>query len=315
MFVAEYDQADVYEHEGDIEHAYFLRFRHAHLILTNLSTHPEATDKSNRKLLAEAKRDANADLAKLETTKPKIKKKYEQYQQLLQERRLRKAERERQAVAAGHDPRTSISSIEGQHDMVGDSRDRRLNAGENLDLAVSLAKQELPRRIAERKATRRAGVGREEEHRRRQGGVWDGSTINQNLDIPNDDLSKQLQEVGARIESRPDASQKQEKHRQRLPLKPETQDYSYPSVPSQRQNRIREDDVLPIQHDVQPPRIPPKGSLPAIQSPSAPLVPSKTPLSPSYQQTSPRVPSPPPRPPPPPNPTANTASQTSYTFA
>ncbi|KAL9108373.1 MAG: hypothetical protein Q9227_006833 [Pyrenula ochraceoflavens] len=273
-------QADIYEREGDIEQAYFLRFRYAHLMLSSLPTHPEVNDPVNRKFLKEAQRSATRIINQLELANPKINKRYEQYQKLLQERQARKQERERLASITGGNVRTSTSSLEDHHGASEELRNRRLKAEENTDLAVSLARQELPRRIAERKATRQAGVGQEEENRRRRGIVWDGSQ--------DDDLSRQLQEVGARINSRRPPPPQPEKHRQRLPIRPEASDYNYPSIPSQHHNKLQETpktEPTRLKYEPPPPALPPKDALSSTHPPPTPVIPSKQPLSPTKQST------------------------------
>ncbi|RMZ74868.1 hypothetical protein DV737_g5654, partial [Chaetothyriales sp. CBS 132003] len=132
-------QARWYLAEHDDETAYFLLFRHAHLVLTNLTTHPEAKRPEHRLALAEHNREVKASLNKLDVLKPRIKERHDRYTQLV-------AEREAKRRWAEHERRTAYSM----------AKIRQLPASENKDLAMRTAQKELSRRQATRPA---AGPG------------------------------------------------------------------------------------------------------------------------------------------------------------
>ena len=70
-------QAEIYEREGDDQQAYFLFFRHAHLVLTHLVVHPDARKPLARASLAEAQGEVQKNLERLDALKPRINNKYE----------------------------------------------------------------------------------------------------------------------------------------------------------------------------------------------------------------------------------------------
>ena len=142
-------------------------------MLGSLPQHPDARLAANRIALAQAEKDVNRNLAKLEILKPRINKRYERFEQLMKDREARKASKSRE---------TSIASVNGngQHDgghrrAPSDSTisgTESLAAGDNKELAVRLAHNEIKRRATARKATHQAGVPEEVEQERRGAGVW-----------------------------------------------------------------------------------------------------------------------------------------------
>lgn len=75
-------------------------------------------------------------------------------------------------------------------------------AGENRDLAVRLAHDEIRRRATARKATRQAGISEEVEHVRRTAGLWgnwEEALAKGDQDIDQDTLSRQMQNVRVQV--------------------------------------------------------------------------------------------------------------------
>lgn len=270
-------KAEIYESEGDDDQTYLLLFRHAHLVLTNLAVHPDAP---NSELLREAKRDVEHNLKKLDKLNPRIKRRYERYQEVLSEREARRlALLEAQKSEVEGDALTFQGALEP--DDV-----HHLEAGENKELAVELAQTEMTRRARERKSTRQAGISEDEERSRRAGKVLEAG----DNDGP-DDLSRCVQEVTARFE-RPGRATGQPMQRGDIDAS-----YSYPTVPP---NHALQDRELPVpsktierRDDIRPPDIPPKSALRPITS--APLVPGKlsttiTNISPPPHDATPNIP-------------------------
>ena len=162
-------------------------FRHAQLVLVNLAEHPEARDEKNRKALVEAEKEVKRNLKVLEVLKPRINKRYERYTQLMRERQAR-------APAAANNTPTSIQRPPQDPALAGVVEP--LEAGENKDLAVQLARTELSRRATVRKAIRQAGITPEEEQTRRAAGVWgDWEHALRKDGSEDDDLSRRIQNV------------------------------------------------------------------------------------------------------------------------
>lgn len=236
-----------------------LLFRHAHLVLTNLAVHPDAP---TSELLKEARKDVQQNLKKLDKLNPRIKKRFERYQEILSEREARRlAVLEAQQSGVEGDAVTFQGTLESDnvHHLVG---------GDNRELAVQLAQHEMSRRATERKATRQAGISQDEERSRRGGMVYEP-----------DDLSKRLQEVRAQIE-RPGRATGQSSQQQR---KDGDATYSYPNVPLNHAIKTFERPIS--SHNIQAPDLPSKSALqPSISPPPLPekLSTTITDISPPY---------------------------------
>lgn len=165
---------------------------------------------------------------------------------------------------------------------------RLLNAGDNQDLAVDLAKQEIRRRDADRKATRQAGISPEEEKARRTAGVWDdwdvpaprrhrddADELRRNMDAARRRLDQSEQ---ARHPSRSDA-----RYQPNRTSYEQTQYYQYPAInkPVPHQSSETYD-----RRSEQPPARPPKPTETYTQYQSradpAPPRPDKEPIPPPY---------------------------------
>jgi STAM-binding protein len=139
-----------------------------------------------------------SDLKKLEQLAPRIKRRYEEYQ----ERRGRQLE----ALKALEDKSAKTLPQELDGLSIHEKAPRRTSYGErraldarNLDnhsLAARLAQREVRRRDTQRRSARQAGVSEKEEQERRTGGMWGAWDDEYARQIrPGDDLSSQIQEV------------------------------------------------------------------------------------------------------------------------
>ncbi|PKY08053.1 endosome-associated ubiquitin isopeptidase [Aspergillus campestris IBT 28561] len=253
-------QASIYEREGHDEEAYLLLFRHAQLVLVNLAKHPGAKDPQNQKGLLEAEKEVQKNLAKLETLKPRINKRYERYLQLARDRKARGSSRGSVTSSdfgqkAAHDPGVVAEPLE---------------ARENKDLAVKLARTEISRRATVRKAVHDAGISPEEERRRRTAGVWGQweHELEKDERDTNGDLSRRIQDVRTHMDSAP-ADQRQNrlsKSAVRPPATSSTSGYKYPTVPPRQKlsdtlplsptNRPRDDSTVRLEAPLLPPKDP-----------------------------------------------------------
>ncbi len=228
-------QADIYEHEGNDQQTYLLLFRHAQLVIRNLSTHPDVKQSKNRLALAQANKDVEHGLMKLEVLKPRINKRYERYEQLLRDRDTRRASasareasRSREQKAPSYQQATNQRPIS---DPAVASDAETLAAGDNGDLAVQLAHKEIRRRATARKATRQAGISEEVEQERRTAGVWgnwEEAFTRNDESIDQDTLSRQMQNVRLQVNGSTSAERNGSS---RPSFESQKSSYRYPVVP------------------------------------------------------------------------------------
>lgn len=248
-------KAEIYEHEGNDQQAYLLLFRHAQLVLGNLTAHPEARQTVNRVRLAEAENEVSSSLAKLEILKPRINKRSERYEQLVRDRDARNAAARSVAradvhrVAEGHNRPLSDPAVAGASDAIA--------AEDNRDLAVRLAHTEIKRRAVARKATRQAGLSEEEEQERRTAGVWgnwEEAFTKDDPEIDGDTLSRQMQNVRLQVDSpkRPGL----QNGGTRPSYQSSTSTYQYPTVPEKSAVETWDGQGLPATIVSQPALIP-----------------------------------------------------------
>jgi len=122
--------------------AYFLLYRHAHLILDDLTQHPHARDPEYRLAWVEARNAVRRSLAKLEVLRPRINKRYERSEE------RRRALATRASVPTGaRSPGDALA--DGMRRISLDAHGSRnasparLDAEEHRDLAVELANRKL----------------------------------------------------------------------------------------------------------------------------------------------------------------------------
>ncbi|KAJ5624153.1 hypothetical protein N7510_000462 [Penicillium lagena] len=217
-------EADIYEREGRDEQVYLLLFRHAQLVLVNLSSHPDAKDDKTRRALVEAEKEVQKNLAKLEVLKPRINKRYERYSQLIKERQARKQSAVQQPIAEQRDgvPDPALAGVV-----------EPLEAGKNRDLAVRLAQSEIHRRATVRRSKEPPGdLG----DNKRVAGVWGDWEDALKTDSPSADrdLSRRIQHLRNNIDhtSTDHRHHAQDSSAARV-ASPSTA-YKYPTVPRQK---------------------------------------------------------------------------------
>ena len=142
-------EAAICEQDGNLETAYLYVFRHAHLVLSRLPHHPEYRDPRYKAELSQMQRTVQQNLAKLETWKPQIKAEHERFVRAVERRnaeRATKMDGQREAGAAAFTRPDSGSDAAIRH---------ALNASEDRQLAVDVARRELQRRSGNRKSSPR----------------------------------------------------------------------------------------------------------------------------------------------------------------
>ncbi|GAB7357476.1 hypothetical protein MBLNU459_g0013t1 [Dothideomycetes sp. NU459] len=134
------NQAANYERDGNLEDAYLFLYRHAEFYVSQISKHPDSKKPEFKLLVARVRDEVKADISRLETLQPELKRRYEKYQQSVRNR-----DAARQRIA---DQRTRSAEADNttQPDLFSESR--MLVAGEHKDLALRLAHRELRRRDA-----------------------------------------------------------------------------------------------------------------------------------------------------------------------
>lgn len=226
----------------------------------------------------EAEKEVGRNLKKMETLKPRINKRYERYTQLMRDRRSRTPPR-----GTPHIPPSNRHT----HDPALSGVAEPLEAGENRDLAVKLARTEISRRATVRKAFQQAGISPEEEQQRRAAGIWGDweSAAYQGRADADNDLSRRIQNVRVNM----DDGKRPHDHRvpttkqpipRPLPATSSTSTYRYPTVPRQKPLDLSPPPpakVLPQEISrPETPVLPPKESLEnVLNGPSPPPLPDK----------------------------------------
>ena len=252
--------------EGDDEMTYFLLFRHAHLFLSNLSTHPQY--KKNDPTIKALEKDVSQNLKALDLLRPQIRRKHEEYTSSLQARQRRRVEEAaKRKVVQGQ---VYLEEQEPQ------SRRARLSGQENADLAARLAGLEFSKRGSSRRANPTAS----------------------SMQTDRDDLAARMQAVRNRIDH-PERSPVDELERQSDAYLANNTGYSYPTVPSQRPDKQQSEPPesyvsrAPLTYrPAQPPSPPPKPQPardtraatlpPRPEKTTASLAPAKAEAEPSY---------------------------------
>ncbi|XXH02055.1 hypothetical protein Hte_008420 [Hypoxylon texense] len=157
-----------YLHDGNWGQAYLLYMRYLTLLMDFLPSHPESKTPEGKKALASVNDSLPHIFTHLERIKPIIQREYEEWVLETRRKELRQkqqADRAKSRVPSKYDERAST-------DPALSSTSRLLDAGEHQELAVELARREIRRRDATRKATRQPGASQGEELSRRTAGFW-----------------------------------------------------------------------------------------------------------------------------------------------
>lgn len=222
----------------------------------HLVNHPDAKDDKNRHGLLAVEKQVKVNIGKLELLKPRINKRYEIYQRSFQNHDSQKAK----PAQFRHDsPSTRYQAVS---DPVLSGTTQPLEAGENRELAVQIARKEINRRETIRRASRMAGITEEEEHARRTGGIWgdwEQALSQQSANTSGDDLSRRIQEVRSRIET---SQNKKTQSGQHIEQVEGSSAYRYPTVPRQKRFNIQSERLAKPLHNreeqLQAPALPPK---------------------------------------------------------
>lgn len=139
-------QAHSYERDGNDEEAFRFFYRHASLVMNKLAKHPDIKDPPMQTAWKKARADVNSNLSTMEDLKPRIKKRYEEYVEMMA---TRKAEQEKWQQE--HRKETYSALVGGVENMSLDSsrsgygynQTTQLDPAKNVDLALQLAHKEL----------------------------------------------------------------------------------------------------------------------------------------------------------------------------
>ena len=267
-----------------------LLFRHAQLVLRNLSIHPDIKAPENKLALVQAEKDVQNDLARLEILKPRINRRFERFEQLMKDRDARKASGQIQK----HESKSSVSDLKSDYrhrrmpsDPTVAGNTETLAADDNKDLAVRLAHKELRRRAVARKATRQAGISEEVEQGRRTAGLWgnwEAALANNDKENDGDTLFQQMQNVRLQAEG-----SKTNGANHPTPLGSSQSSYKYPIIPEKKTSqppnseqytaRYREEENYGLNSlSAKPPKPPPKDAILSLYG-SPPPRPAKYPSS------------------------------------
>ena len=238
-------KAQVYMREGDDEMTYFLLFRHAHLFLSHLSTHPEY-----RKNDTEAKAmelEVAQNLKALDVLRPRINRRSEEHQKAVQERLK---QREQQITRVPQ--RAQDKGYENQGQDVRSSA--QLRGYENSDIAARLADQEFSRRGSSRRA----------------------HPTGSSLQFEGDDLAAHMRAIRNTIEQNQQVLPT-EIDRQRQEYLEKNNGYKYPVVPTQHADSAQSQSSRPLPYHATntdtAPVLPPKPI--ATREPRQPQRPAK----------------------------------------
>ena len=245
------------------------------------------------------------NLPKLEYLKPRINRKYDRYEQLIKDKQARNSTEPVHKLPFSTSGQASYK--EGNHrrlpsDPAIAGNTETLIAGENKELAVQLAHEEIRRRAKARRSTSQAGIPEEVEQERREAGLWgnwEEAFAKDDQLGDRESLSRQLQTVRSRVE------QNGEKGVSRKTSARNHLSYKYPTVPEKRTDETwKPQDSASTSYSTigspadgadftSPPTPPPKDISPSPQS-SIPPRPAKTFLIDEGYSSSSEAPSPPP---------------------
>ncbi|KAL1587153.1 hypothetical protein WHR41_04446 [Cladosporium halotolerans] len=265
-------EAAICEQDGNLQMAYLYLYRHAELIIGKIPTHPDVKNPKCKADLNSARKVVHKNLVKLEQWKPRITQQYQRYSKAMEHRNAEKQriydEHRHARFSEDLGRRPSLPNVEAYQDPA-----EALDASENRDLAVDLARHELRRRDINRQTTRQAGVSPGTVASRRQGLVMDPEEPCQVTDQPvpePDGISEGIREAGSYL------YQREQQYRQsRTHDSADQQRFQYPTVPAKEGTMQWNSAPLQprnsqIPHDL-PPTIPAKDG----SHDAAPPVPAK----------------------------------------
>jgi len=218
--------------EGDDEMTYFLLFRHAHLVLSNLVALPEW--KKQAAEFRAIEREVEQNLKTLDVLKPRINRRYEEFAKTAKARQARREEE----VAKRKLPQTSFLQEQEQGQTA--NQIQQLRGQEHADLAAKLAGQEFSKRGSGRRSYP-TGLSQQSEQ---------------------DDLASGMQAIRNKVDLSSvlpySATESQPRAQLTHP------GFSYPTVPLTQQAQLKPQDIaqipLPPASLARPPVLPPKPS-------------------------------------------------------
>lgn len=293
-------QGDAYVRDGNFAQAYLLLLRYSTLALDYIPKHPEAKLPEGRKAVKALKLRVEPVLDTLAKLQPRLNAAHDEWVKIHANQgdgvHILEGVKSPYEKMAARDPALSWNPA---------VRAKILDAGENQDLAVNLAKKEIRRRDAARRTTRQAGISEEEEQVRRGAGLWedwdlpaprdqreDGDDIRHNMDAVRRrlDLSEQSGQTSGM-----DGYSAQPNNYSFYDRKPS---YQYPSISKASTARYENSwssdryDRSPIEPPVRPPKE--LSSQFDYRTGSAPPRPNKEPYFPSHEASIPTESQPPP---------------------
>ncbi|EHA53371.1 hypothetical protein MCOR27_000827 [Pyricularia oryzae] len=283
-----YREGEFYKEEGNFAKAYLLLLRHCSLVLKKFPEHPMAHTRDGRKLIKPLQERLTRIISELEDLKRHINEAYNEWERLVRTGQIddRPVPDSRYDKYAAQDPALSWNNA---------TQAQLLDAGNNQELAVRLAKDDYIRRDAARRSIRQAGVSEYEEQIRRSGGVWEDWDARRGMGPRNtvddrNDIQRQIQETRRRLDRSNDQdsevvvrdfsyndswSSSAGSRSSRPPIQnPASQHYNYPSVSRPRPLNYNSYEASPA------PSRPPKEQYPSYQDrlePLPPPIPRKAP--------------------------------------
>lgn len=222
--------------DGDFGRAYVMLYRHSVLVLDKLRRHPQYKNPTSRSTVHELSKRMEGVIADLEKIKPILREEYEEW-----ERSVPKQLK----IARPPQPRPPSTYVDfAAQDPSVTGNATVLDAAENQDLAVELAKKELTRRDHARQANRHAKV---------YGDTILSPSLNngQRIDM---DLQGQM-EAARRATARPQQEWPQDPSGGESGPYIPSQPYVYPTILQSKPVRL---DELPSRPPPEPSRPPPK---------------------------------------------------------
>lgn len=286
-------QGDAYARDGNLAQAYLLFLRYSTLALDYIPKHPQAKTPDGRKAVKNLKSQLIPVLDVLDKLKPRLNAAHEEWvkvhaNQLDAHKALEGVKSPYEKMAA-RDPALSWNPA---------VRAKILDAGENQDLAVNLAKQEIRRRDAARRTTRQAGISEEEEQVRRGAGLWDDWDASASRDQRDDgdDMRRNMDAVRRRLDQSEQSGRAPDMEGytpNNYSYYDRRSSYQYPSI--SRASTARYDSSSSRPNDrydrssVPPPARPPKEPSFRLDygAGAAPPRPNKEPMLPPYESTTP----------------------------
>lgn len=277
-------QAEIYENEDNDQQAYLLLMRYATLITEKLPLHPGLRDPENRPGWKAAQKNMINVFATLEALKPRIDARYSVWERSIERRKQAGSEL---GTDGSHHSRSRSELAASDPAIAGNTA--TLYAAENSELAVKLAHNEIRRRDAAKRGTRKTGVSEQEEQERRTAGLWDDweASLSKKGTQDDDEMRRNMESSRRRMDGSheivPDGTRnKLTKTRPPIPVRSNQTDYRYPSIQKSIPFRY-EDEPQSISRPISssssqfPPK-PPKERFPdPVYSPEPPALPSKTP--------------------------------------